>query len=145
MSNHPSPRAGTVRVPAPRPCGSCPYRCDVPPGVWDAVEYAKLPAFDGPTYTQPPSVFLCHQEDGRLCAGWAAVHDMADSLGLRLAVSRGDLTPAEVQEVIDYETDVPLFESGAEAAAYGVAAVSMPPASALRVIEKLRGKVKSDV
>lgn len=49
-----------VRGPAPQPCASCPYRRDVPSGIWAAEEYAKLPAYDADTPFQPPHLFLCH-------------------------------------------------------------------------------------
>jgi hypothetical protein len=48
-------------LPASNPCGSCPYRRDVPSGVWDAAEYEKLPRYDGPMADQPARLFLCHQ------------------------------------------------------------------------------------
>jgi hypothetical protein len=32
---------------AARPCASCPYRKDVPSGIWAAHEYTKLLAYDG--------------------------------------------------------------------------------------------------
>lgn len=125
-------------VPAPRPCGSCPYRRDVPSGVWDESEYAKLPEYDHPeTAYQPPSAFHCHQQDGRLCAGWVAVHDMQESLGFRLFATLGALTPEQVDAIIDYETDVPLFASGAEAAAHGLREVEHPSAKAVKTITRL--------
>ncbi|MFD7961193.1 DUF6283 family protein [Streptomyces zaomyceticus] len=54
----PSPRRGNLgrrpcSPPAPRPCASCPYRRDVPSGVWSRGDYVKLPLYDGPTWTQP--------------------------------------------------------------------------------------------
>ena len=61
--------------PARTPCATCPYRTDVPSGVWAPEEYAKLLAYDEETAYQPLSVFLCHQVDGRVCAGWAGCHD----------------------------------------------------------------------
>lgn len=126
----------SVRPPAPRPCESCPYRRDVPSGVWVAEEYAKLPAFDRPTAEQPPGLFLCHQQDGRACAGWAGCHDMDASLALRFAAIFG--VPAETLEAIyDYVSPVPLWPSGAAAAAHGLAAIDAPPADAERLIDKL--------
>ncbi|WP_336794377.1 DUF6283 family protein [Gordonia malaquae] len=53
-----------VTSPAPRPCESCPYRRDVPSGVWAESEYEKLRAYDAPTGEQPVRLFLCHQYDG---------------------------------------------------------------------------------
>jgi hypothetical protein len=123
---------------APRPCGSCPYRRDVPSGVWDPDEYAKLPPYDNETAAQPVTAFLCHQQDGRLCAGWVAVHDMDESLGLRMAAAAGLLTREQYEEALDYTTDVPLFASGAEAAAHGLAEVADPGRAARATVEKLR-------
>jgi hypothetical protein len=128
-------------VPAPRPCISCPYRRDVPSGVWAPEEYAKLPEFDRDTAYQPPSAFYCHQQDGRLCAGWVAVHSMEDSFGLRLLCSMGKLTPEQADAIIDYSTDVPLFESGAAAAEHGMREVETPSADAIRLVERLSRKL----
>lgn len=128
-------------IPAPRPCGSCPYRRDVPSGVWSEDEYEKLPPYDGETWEQPPGAFFCHQQDGRLCAGWVAVHDMAESFGLRMAVLAGLVPAHEVDAILDYETDVPLFASGAEAAEHGLADLHRPSPKARKTIEKLEGKV----
>lgn len=129
-----------MNVPAARPCGSCPYRRDVPSGVWAPEEYAKLPPFDGETWEQPPTVFLCHQQDGCLCAGWAAVHNMAESLGVRAALASGLLSGEVAEALYDYTTDVPLFATGAEAAAHGLAEVDEPSVSAQRVINILTRK-----
>jgi hypothetical protein len=68
------------------PCGSCPYRRDVPSGIWDASEYAKLPGYDaGWPDEQPTAAFFCHQQDDELCSGWVGCHNMVESFGLRLA------------------------------------------------------------
>jgi hypothetical protein len=128
-------------VPAPRPCNSCPYRRDVPAGVWDASEYEKLPPFDRPTQEQPPTAFMCHQQDGRLCAGWVAVHDMEESLGFRLIATLADLTPDDVERVLFYKTDVPLFATGTEAALNGLSAITNPSPAALRLIARLERKL----
>src|SRR3954467_54109 len=103
-------------MPAPRPCQSCPYRRDVPSGVWSSTEYAKLVAYDAPTYAQPLALFQCHQngaDDGRarVCAGWVGCHGQ-ELLALRLAVSTGRLDPL----VMGYRTTVALFASGRDAA-----------------------------
>lgn len=127
-----------IRPPAANPCGSCPYRLDVPSGVWDLSEYEKLPLYDLPTYEQPPGVFLCHQQDGRACAGWAGCHDMEESLGLRLAASMGVIK--DVEEFYVYTTPTPLWDSGAEAAAHGAKDVEAPDAAAQKVIDKLTTK-----
>ena len=126
-----------TRLPAPRPCISCPYRRDVPAAVWAPEEYEKLPGYDGETWEQPPSVFDCHQQDGRLCAGWVACHDMEESFGLRVAVSTDRLTPEEYEAVLDYTTDVPVFASGLEAAQHGLREIETPTLEARLLVSKL--------
>ena len=128
--------------PRNRPCLTCPYRCDVPSGIWDAGEYEKLPRYDGDIPEQAAagafSVFLCHQKDGHLCAGWAGCHDMGNNLAVRMSADRIDL-PA----VLDYVSPVPLFASGAEAAAHGQREIDAPGADARRKIgslERMRGR-----
>lgn len=127
--------------PAPRPCQSCPYRRDVPSGVWSESEYAKLPRYDGETGYQDPTVFECHYQTDRLCAGWVAVHDMYDSLGLRLALLSGLVASEDVDMILDYETDVPLFASGAEACAHGMREIERPSISARRIVKKIERQV----
>ena len=126
-----------LHPPARNPCGSCPYRRDVPSGVWNADEYRKLPGFDGETFEQSPTVFACHQQDGRLCAGWVAVNDMTRSLGLRMAVLNGMIHEEDVDTIVDYATDVPLFASGAEACEHGLRGIEQPDRAARRTIDKL--------
>jgi hypothetical protein len=128
-----------IRPPAVNPCGSCPYRRDVPSGVWDESEYEKLPHYDGDTSEQPPSVFMCHQQNGRLCSGWVGCHDMYHNLGLRVA-ALDRITPDDLTAVLEYTTSVPLFASGAEAAAHGMAEVESPPNAATKIIDKLQSK-----
>src|SRR5262245_45609201 len=98
----------------PVPCGSCPYRRDVPSGIWASHEYDKLTAYDRPTMEQPGGIFLCHQRDGCICGGWLATHAKTGPfalLALRLSQMKGDLHSS----VFTYTTDVPLFATGAEA------------------------------
>jgi hypothetical protein len=128
----------TIQPPAANPCGSCPYRRDVPSGVWDAEEYEKLPEYDNDTATQPPGVFLCHQQNGRACAGWAGCHDMTQSLGVRLACSVGAIE--DVDAFFDFKTDIPLWATGEEAAAHGVESIQAPDAEAQKIIDKLLAK-----
>lgn len=127
----------TVAPPAKRPCASCPYRRDVPSGVWEPDEYAKLPPYDLPTGEQPLGVFGCHQRDGRVCAGWAAVHDGPNLLALRMAVATGHLSLEVAEAVCDYTTDTPLFASGAEAAEHGLRELDAPSPRAEALIEKI--------
>jgi hypothetical protein len=105
--------------------------------VWAPEEYEKLPAYDLDTPYQPPAVFLCHQQDGRLCAGWCGTHNMADNLGVRLAASMELL---DLADVLDYVTDVSLFASGTEAAHYGMRDVMAPRDDARRVAARLERK-----
>lgn len=120
-------------TPRDRPCASCPYRRDVPSGVWEASEYSKLPAYDADTSEQPPAIFMCHQADETVCAGWLGHADPAQLLAVRLGVATGTLDPA----ALDYTTDVPLFPSGADAAAHGVAEIDRPGDRARRVAGKI--------
>jgi hypothetical protein len=115
----------------------------VPAGVWDEDEYEKLPGYDSPIAEQPPSVFLCHQQDGRLCAGWVACHDMEESLGLRVATVSGIVSPDVYEQTLAYTTDVPLFASGAEAALHGLSQLDDPGPQARALIAKLSRKVTS--
>ena len=126
-----------IKGPAPRPCESCPYRRDVPSGVWSADEYAKLRDYDAQTYDQPMAAFQCHQTErdnpqARLCAGWVGTHGV-ELLALRLEVSRGEVGP----EVFDYTTDVPLFASGTEAAEHGEADIEHPGEQARALVAKI--------
>ena len=127
-----------LKPPAPRPCGSCPYRVDVPAGLWAAEEYHRLPAYDRDTMGQPAAPFACHQQDGRMCAGWVACHDQGQLLSLRiwgLSASAED-----IDAVLDYETDVEVFDSGQEAAEHGLSGVAAPDARARRMIATLTRK-----
>lgn len=126
-----------VREPAARPCGSCPYRTDTPSGVWERREYEKLPRFDGETWEQDPSIFMCHQQDGRLCAGWVGCHDMLNSFGLRVATAMGHITQEVADACINYTTDVGLYATGAEACEAGLREVEAPSSSAVKTIQKL--------
>jgi hypothetical protein len=108
--------AGLITV-RKSPCPSCPYRRDVPSGIWDASEYDKLPVYDLDTGEQAMArafaLFQCHATPEKLCAGWAGCHDMSRNLAVRLHAR--DIDPA----VFDYVSPVPLFTSGAEAAEHG--------------------------
>lgn len=113
------------------PCGTCPYRRDVPAGIWHGEEYAKLPAYDRETPLQPTALFMCHQRDGCLCGGWLLTHDRDHLLALRLHAR--DLDPS----VWDYSPDIEVYASGAEAAAHGVSGIDNPSAAAQRKIDGL--------
>lgn len=128
-----------TRCPAKSPCVSCPYRCDVPSGVWAEEEYVLLPLYDGPLWTQPPSVFMCHQQNRRICAGWAGCHDMIENLGMRLIAEH--MTREDIDATVDYVSPVPLFGSGAEAARHGMAEILEPGARAREMIRALNRKL----
>ena len=114
------------------PCGSCPYRRDAPSGIWHKREYDKLPDYDAPTWLQPRAVFMCHQKDGMLCAGWVACHGR-ELLALRLA---RNIDPS----VYHYKTTVPVFGSGAEARDHGIREIRKPGAKAKTMISGLLRK-----
>ncbi|MFF8867879.1 DUF6283 family protein [Streptomyces sp. NPDC015139] len=141
--------ASSFRPPAPRPCESCPYRCDVPSGIWAQAEYDKLRAYDADTAAQPPGVFLCHQADdgstaSRVCAGWAGCHDTNELLALRLAVITGRMDSATHAAVTDYHSPVPLFPTGSDAAAHGEAGIPAPSHQARRMISKI-SRTRTDI
>lgn len=132
----------SARPPASRPCGSCPYRIDTPSGLWAAEEYDKLPRYDNDTAHQPSTAFYCHQQDGRLCAGWVGCHDMNHSMGLRIGMLSGHIPTEVFDAALDYSTDVALFESGAAAAEHGKADIEAPREKARRAIDKLHRKAQ---
>ena len=123
-----------VKLPRKTPCGSCPFRVNVPSGIWDASEYEKLLGYDGEIFEQTATaVFLCHQQDGCLCSGWLGHRDANDLLAVRLGLSRGELD----ERARDYTTEVPLFGSGAEAAEHGLADIENPGTKAHEVMDKI--------
>lgn len=118
------------------PCGTCPYRRDVPAGIWAAEEYEKLPRYDGDTMQQVLNeafgLFFCHQNDGHLCAGWAGCHDTHHLLALRF-------NPVD-PSTFDYVSPIPLFGSGLEAAEHGLSGIEAPDGAALLAIAKLEAR-----
>lgn len=115
-------------------CSACPYRRDVPSGVWAAVEYDKLAAYDKPTAEQPVGVFACHATPEVTCHGWAVVHSRQDHehelLAFRVFPPEGDIPPE----------GAPLFSSGTEAAEHGKRDVAHPSEEAIEVADRLRRK-----
>jgi hypothetical protein len=140
----PAPDPDLSLVVAPNPCASCPYRRDVPSGLWDPAEYAKLPAYDAATGDQPWYAFGCHRDDGRVCAGWLGHRRPQDLLAVRIGVI-SNVYPATI---MNYRTDVPLFGTGAEACAHGVAKVDAPDpdavAAAVKIIAARRARGVSE-
>jgi Family of unknown function (DUF6283) len=139
-----------LRPPAPKPCETCPYRRDVPSGIWDVTEYEKLPRYDADTISQPQRLFQCHLTDRddprlrRVCAGWASCHDTDHLLAIRLALYDGRITLETAKAIRDYQSPVPLFESGAEAAAHGMRDIADQSAAARAAVEKIR-RIRTDI
>lgn len=103
--------------PPKKPCGSCPYRKDVPAGIWDVSEYEKLRLYDNSTHQQPFGLFMCHQKDGCICGGWLLTHDRDHLLALRLHYQRLDAS------VWSYAPSIDVFASGNEAAEHGISGI----------------------
>lgn len=115
----------------PNPCAACPYRRDVPSGVWSYDEYEKLRGYDALTGDQPFTLFMCHATPDQCCNGWAVVHSSRghdhDLLALRLFGS----PPIP-------ETSVEMWESGNVAADHGQADIEDPSDEAIATTERLR-------
>ena len=120
---------------AEAPCKSCPYRRDVPSGVWHGHEYNKLPQYDGEIIDQVSNggtaLFFCHQKDGHLCAGWVGARGPRNLVALRLHGAKVD------PSVWDYQSPVPLFASGREACDHGKREIEGPRPRARRMIDRL--------
>lgn len=123
--------ADHITVPA-SPCTSCPYRRDVPSGVWDRSEYEKLRGYDT---NEQFGLFLCHQTTiawhNMICRGWLTVH--CESVAARLAVAQGRITNEQKYAPVKE----PLYTSGNEAADAGLRGIRRPGKKARRVIERL--------
>jgi hypothetical protein len=122
----------------PAPCKSCPYRKDVPSGVWHEDVYDMLPSYDGEILDQfvngGTALFLCHQQDGCLCAGWLATHGGDNLVALRL--HGGEVK----DEVWSYQTPIPVFASGQEARDHGMREIDRPGDRANRTMTRLAKK-----
>lgn len=129
------PSAEKPALPRKNPCASCPYRKNVPSGVWDESEYQKLPAYDGDIPEQSSlNVFMCHQQDGCACSGWLGHREYpTDMLAVRLGLRNGSLDDS----CANYTTEVELFGSGQEAADHGRAEIHSPGSDAQKVITKI--------
>ena len=120
----------TVR---PQACEACPYRKDVPSGVWSADEYAKLVNYDKPLVEQPAASFSCHASPNLHCHGWAVCHSKTDPGPLALLLRGRPEIP---------EPSTELFSSGTEAALHGIRDVANPTPEARATMDKLLGKYK---
>lgn len=113
-----------------KPCSACPYRTDVPSGVWDHDEYEKLRPYDAETFNQPFNGFSCHATPEFFCNGWAVCHT---SRGAAYDLMALRIVHAELPE----PSGVELFGSAAEAADHGQRHAQTPDEAARRAIEKL--------
>ena len=129
------------------PCSSCPYRRDVPSGIWAWHEYEKLRDYDLPTAEQPWNVFVCHATPDHYCNGWVLVHNNRgpdpdnpmsvhpyDLLALRLSEGMGRWSGRIP------ESKTPLFSSGNEAADHGQRDISAPSPEARNTVDRLTRK-----
>jgi hypothetical protein len=84
-------------------------------------------------------LFMCHQKDGHLCAGWVAAHGPQELLAIRLNSRKLH------KSVFTYKTDIPVFKSGSEALRHGIRDLHDPNARARRLMAKLIEKGKGAV
>jgi hypothetical protein len=112
-------------------CWACPYRRDVPSGVWDASEYDKLARYDAETFAQPFGAFHCHAAPELLCHGWVVVHARQVDEHEPMAFRIFNIDPTGVRE------RVPLFGSGTEAAEHGKREIEHPSEEACRIVAHL--------
>lgn len=115
------------------PCSSCPYRRDVPSGVWAFEEYEKLRDYDAPTGSQPFAEFGCHATPTALCHGWAVVHSNRGREFELLALRLHGYPPIP-------PPGVPLFGSGEEAADHGQRDIERPTEEATTTVDRLLRK-----
>ena len=124
----------------PKPCSTCPYRKDVPPGIWAEEEYQKLRGYDDGAQPLALATFLCHQstitDRETVCRGWLSVH--CESVAVRLAEARGEVPPGAKYDPVP----VPLYATGNEAADAGLRGVKRPSRKARREIDKLTVRKK---
>jgi hypothetical protein len=118
-----------------RPCSTCPYRRDVPSGMWAAEEYDKLPLYDAPTPAQPVEGFACHSTPDEWCNGWALTHSNRGQEHELLALRFHGVTDLP-------EPAVPLFASGAEAAAHGMRDIDDPSPAACAAVARLERTIR---
>lgn len=133
--------AGSIAGPADQPCRWCPFRRDVPSGIWAPEEYAKLAARDVETVYQPVEIFACHLygkgERRRYCAGAAGCYDADHLLALRVGLMNGEITPEVADQIRTYVSPVPLFSTGVEAALHGMAEITNTSTEARAAMDKL--------
>lgn len=112
------------------PCLACPYRLDVPSGVWSWDEYEKLRAYDNITPEQPFEAFACHATPNQICSGWAVCH-----------TTRGHEFDLLAMRIIGYPaipaTKIPMHPSGNAAADFGQEDIEDPSDEAMALADKL--------
>jgi len=118
-----------------QPCIACPYRRDVPSGVWSAQEYDKLVDYDSPTSEQPFAPFACHATPEHFCHGWAVVHSNRGHAYELLALRIARLDVEDVPMA-----GVALFQSGYQVAKHGKADIEDPSDEAIEMAERLINK-----
>lgn len=117
--------------------------------MWDFGEYEKLRGYDGDMGVQAPHLFQCHQTDAdsavrRMCAGWVACHGGGELLAVRLALIQARISPHTFEQAQGYESPVPLFTSGVEAAEHGQRDIDQPGLGAQLAIWKV-ARTRSDL
>jgi len=124
-------------------CTACPYRRDVPSGVWAASEYEKLAEYDRETFDQPLAAFYCHATPEVYCHGWAVVGEKVnerdhgrDLFALRLAGLQGHFNRQDPMP----QEGAPLFDSHTEACEHGKRDIEHPSQEALDTVARLQGK-----
>jgi hypothetical protein len=116
-----------------QPCTACPYRQDVPSGLWSADEYEKLRPYDNETMSQPFGPFMCHATPDHYCHGWAVCHTSRGN--------RYDLLALRLARCVDVpEAGELLFRSGNDAADWGQRDIENPDPEAVAVMERLMRK-----
>lgn len=111
------------------PCRFCPYRKDVPAGIWHPGDYKRLPAYDRRTAEQPEAAFACHKRPEQMCGGWAH-HANYDTLALTiLVIVRRRFTAEQGHQISAYSSPVPVFDSHTAAAEHGLAGCEDDPSA----------------
>lgn len=118
------------------PCTACPYRRDVPSGLWDESEYEKLRRYDAPMAEQPQAAFACHATADHYCAGWGAVGGF-DLLALRI---RSSVRHAAKWDGVIPTPTTPLFDSHTEACEHGLRDIEAPSEDARAAVDRLVAK-----
>ncbi|MFD0432042.1 DUF6283 family protein [Streptomyces zhihengii] len=72
----------------------------------------------------------------RVCAGWAGCHGR-ELLAPRIALLSGKIDADTFTEIVDYQSPVPLFDSGTQAALHGQTDIEKPDQDAQRLINKV--------